>query len=457
MDETAVVTVFLRNESEVLLLERSDEVGSYAGRWGAVAGHAEGDPDGAAREEIAEETGLDPETQVSIVRRGEAFPVADEALGTRWRVHPYLFETQERSIEPNWETAAWEWVPPTDILRRETVPEFWTSYDRVRPTVATVADDREHGSSWLSIRALEVLRDEAALGTTDRADAPGPAGLRETAGDLVDARPAMPVLRNRVDRAMHEATRVDRVDAGDHDTRSADGNEPSDGPAPAALEAAATAGIERARRVDEAAAGVAADRIAGVRVATLSRSGTVRAALTRKDPEAVLVSTSRPGGEGVDVAADLSAEGLAVTLTSDAALPAELARWSADVLLVGADAVLPDGHVVNKVGTRGAAIAAAQEGVDVLVVASTDKVDAAVTDPAAVDREPGAMGPLAERADGVTEANPTFDVTPPALVDALLTEEGALAPGDVEAVVAAHRERAAWRGGDGADERRGPT
>ena len=45
-EATDVVTVFLRNGGAVLLLRRSDEVGSYRGRWGAVAGHAEGGPDG---------------------------------------------------------------------------------------------------------------------------------------------------------------------------------------------------------------------------------------------------------------------------------------------------------------------------------------------------------------------------------------------------------------------------
>ena len=47
MDESHVVC-FLRNRGEVLLLRRSDQAGSYAGRWNAVAGHVEGDPDGAA-------------------------------------------------------------------------------------------------------------------------------------------------------------------------------------------------------------------------------------------------------------------------------------------------------------------------------------------------------------------------------------------------------------------------
>ena len=38
MDERSVVTVFLRTGGEVLLLRRSDEVGSYRGKWGALLG-----------------------------------------------------------------------------------------------------------------------------------------------------------------------------------------------------------------------------------------------------------------------------------------------------------------------------------------------------------------------------------------------------------------------------------
>jgi len=38
---TEVVTAFLRHGPDVLLFERSDAVGSYPGRWGGVAGHAD--------------------------------------------------------------------------------------------------------------------------------------------------------------------------------------------------------------------------------------------------------------------------------------------------------------------------------------------------------------------------------------------------------------------------------
>ena len=435
---TAVVTCFLRNDAAVLLFRRSEAVGSYRGLWGAVAGHAEGDPDAAARQEVREETGLDP-ADLAFVRAGDPFEVCDEE--GQWLVHPYLFDCPTRAVDPNWETEAHEWVPPTAILRRETVTDLWESYDRVRPRVETVASDTDHGAASLSVRALEVLRDEAAL-----AGVGGPAGrkgsdsdgsadagwsrLVDLARELVTARPAMPVVANRVDRAVHEA-----------DERT-----------PASLETAVAAGIERALRADERAAASAAGRV-GDRVATLSRSGTVREALARAAPDAVLVAESRPGGEGVEVAEAAAATlDTTVTLTTDAAFPHQLVEWGADTLLVGADAVLPDGRVVNKAGTRGAALSATREGVDVVVAASVDKVrrngavDLEPRDPGEVYGSRGKAGE-SDREPNFAVRNPTFDVTPADAVTAV-GEDGAFDPA---AVAAAHRRRAAWRAGDDPD------
>jgi hypothetical protein len=51
-----------------------------------------------------------------------------------------------------------------------------------------------------------------------------------------------------------------------------------------------------------------------------------------------------------------------VTVHTDAAVAHVLATHDVDAVVVGADAVLSDGRVVNKTGTRAAAIAAANEG-----------------------------------------------------------------------------------------------
>lgn len=407
---TDVVTVFLRHGSAVLLLRRSEDVGSYPGQWGAVAGHAAGDPDAQARTEIDEETGLGD--AATLVRRGDPFEVEDPEHGT-WVVHPYLFDCDSRSVDPNWETADYEWVPPTELRRRDTVPELWRSYDAVRPSVETVAGDDDHGSAYVSLRALDVLRDEAAVAADGDGDWQALAG---TARALREAKPGMAVVRNRVNRAMAAADCT-----------------------PEGVEAAAREVASDAVDADQRAASAAADELRDADAAavfTLSRSGTVAAALRDADPERVLVAESRPGGEGVAVAESL-ADDFDVTLTADANVPAVVA--DADAVLVGADAVFPDGAVVNKVGTRAAALAARDADVPVFVVCAADKVA-----PERLPVEDGDPGALYDGDAPIDVRNPVFEVVPAALVDAVVTEDGPLDVDDVRALADDHREWADW-------------
>ncbi len=445
-DERHVVTVFLRNAGEVLLVRRSDEVGTYRGRWGGVSGYAEGDPEGAARWEIAEETGLGD--AATVVHRGEPLAVTDDDLSVRWVVHPFLFDCAGRDVRPNEEVAETAWVAPPDLRRRETVPKLWEAYDRVRPSVRTVETDTDHGSAWLSLRALEVLRDEASL-VSESEDGAAEAGedgaaeagedgaaeaewerLVDVATDLLDARPSMTALANRVNRAMSEASEAGR--------------------SPRSVERAAHAGIGRALDADRWAAKRAATRVADEHVLTLSRSGTVERALSRESEEGgerpthVSVAESRPAREGVGVAERLAEAGVDTTLLTDAAVAHVLSgglEREVDRVVVGADTVLPDGSVVNKTGTRGVAIAASNEGVPVDVVTATDKVATTVT---AVGEE----GPAEEVYDGdedIDVANPTFDRTPGAFVTRFVTERGVLGVEEVADVADELRALVAWR------------
>jgi translation initiation factor 2B subunit (eIF-2B alpha/beta/delta family) len=403
---THVVTCFLRHRTAILLGRRSDSVGTYVGRWAGISGYVEGDPAAAehdARREVREETGR---TDATLVRVGDPVEIDDDDRA--WTVHPFLFEVGSRNIAPNEEIAAHEWVSPPAIRERETVPGLWAAYAAVGPTAETVATDRTHGSAWISVRALEALRDRAAVADDD-------AAVAAVARDLRDARPSMAAVANRVNRVMARAART-----------------------PAAIRDRAAAAAESALDADDEAAARAAERCDGS-VVTLSRSGTVRSALERARP-AVLIGESRPAREGVDTAAGLAEAGLDVTLTTDAALPAELAAREPDAVLVGADAVLADGSVVNKVGTRGLSLAAARENVPVYAVAAADKVQPDTT----VHGESGETADLYDGAAPVSVANPIFDRTPADLVAGVVTERGVLDAEDVRAVAAEHRENGQW-------------
>ena len=171
------------------------------------------------------------------------------------------------------------------------------------------------------------------------------------------------------------------------------------------------------------------------------------------DPERVLVAESRPGGEGVGVAEELAEDGADVTLVTDAAVAYHLASGEVDAVLVGADTVLADGRVVNKVGTRGAALAAARADIPLYAVAARNKVAplyavaarnkvAPDAEPDLADADPNALY------DGdapLSVAAPLFDVTPADLVDGVITEDGVLDPADVAAVADEHQVLSSWR------------
>ncbi|MFC6989736.1 NUDIX domain-containing protein [Haloplanus sp. GCM10025708] len=413
----AVVTCFLRDRGDVLLVRRSD--GAYAGLWDGVSGRVEGDSADAgtdARRVLREVAGV---TDATLVRAGDPLEPRD---GPRERtVYPFLFDADEvprrsgsRAVDarkiheatPNAELAAVELAPPPAIRERSTVPGLWETYRRVAPTVATVRDDETHGSAWISRRALDVLRDAAAV-ADDWDD------VAAVARDLRAARPSMAAVENRVNRVLSTADRTpDAVRRG----------------AEAAIEAACDAG-------DEAAA-TAAERLSGT-VATLSRSGTVLSALRSARP-AVVVGESRPAREGVDAAERFAEAGLDATLTTDAALSALVG--GVDSVLIGADAVLADGSVVNKVGTRALALSAARADVPVYAVAAAAKIRPD-------DRMHGESGDPSAVYDGdadVSVSNPVFDRTPADLITGVVTERGVLDVDDVAAVAAEHRRHAAW-------------
>ena len=420
LEEKNVVTCFLRHRGEVLLLRRSKEVGSYQGRWGAVSGYVEETPEETAHREIEEETGLGRAAR--LTRRGEPFAVKDVALGTRWVVHPFLFDCAHRDLRLDWETTEAAWTTPTDILCRDTVPQLWTSYIRVAPTVETITADRIHGSATLSYRALEVLRDRAGW-LIDQQEDPqlAWADLCTLARRLLDARPSMAALRNRVNRVMHTSLEE---------------------PSAHTVEQEAVAGIVRAYAADERTAQQAAGYLAGRRVFTLSRSGTVLTALRRADPppSRIVVAASQPGGEGVAVADELAREGYNVLLVPDTALPQVFEGEKVDVVLIGADTILPSGRVVNKVGTHLAALAAKPHHVPFYVASASDKVS--------IDNmlhlEDGDPDDLYAGPAPLERFNPLFDVTPGKLLSGIITEDGVLAPVEMQDLAFELKMLAEW-------------
>lgn len=141
----------------------------------------------------------------------------------------------------------------------------------------------------------------------------------------------------------------------------------------------------------------------------------------------VYVLESRPMNEGRFLAIALRETGLRTVLAPDALGPSLAA--DADYVLVGADSVLRDASVVNKVGTYGLALAAADHGKPTYVACETLKFDArydAASWPGAPEmpaREVWETPP-----EAIDVANRYFEVTPGRLVTMVATERGSYAP-----------------------------
>jgi 8-oxo-dGTP diphosphatase len=131
LKERKVVTCFLESDGEILLLRRSERVGSYQGRWAGVSGYIETTADEQALTEIAEETGLSG-SDLKLAKKGRPLTIRDEELGVKWIVHPYLFNIKERGkIRIDWEHKESRWIKPEDIDIYQTVPQLKETLERV--------------------------------------------------------------------------------------------------------------------------------------------------------------------------------------------------------------------------------------------------------------------------------------------------------------------------------------
>jgi 8-oxo-dGTP diphosphatase len=121
-----VVTCILEHDGKILLLKRSNQVGTYRGLWGGVAGYVEEleEPYDTAIKEIRQEAGIEVDA-LELVRKGNPIEFSDTYDGRRynWIVYPFLFHIQSKElVQIDWEHEEYRWVHPSDVKRLETVP-----------------------------------------------------------------------------------------------------------------------------------------------------------------------------------------------------------------------------------------------------------------------------------------------------------------------------------------------
>ncbi len=196
--------------------------------------------------------------------------------------------------------------------------------------------------------------------------------------------------------------------------------------------------INRVELVKESVASLGSRRITdGDVILTHSFSTTVlklfEKAKERGIKFSVIVTESRPIGEGRIAASRISGLGIDTTLIVDSAVRFIMKRVSK--VFVGADAVAANGAVVNKAGTSAIALAAKEARVRTYVAAGTYKMGLETVFGELIEgivlNDADLIIPkerVDELAGKVLVRAPLFDVTPPEYIDAIITETGVLAP-----------------------------
>ncbi|MCC7484808.1 MAG: S-methyl-5-thioribose-1-phosphate isomerase [Burkholderiales bacterium] len=159
--------------------------------------------------------------------------------------------------------------------------------------------------------------------------------------------------------------------------------------------------------------------------------GVIRSAVAAGKAVSVYADETRPFLQGARLTAwELAQDGIPVTVIVDAAAGHLMSRGEIDVVIVGADRVAANGDVANKIGTYPLAVLARRHGLPFYVACPLSSVDPAIGRGADIPIEER-LGDEVTGHDGVRWApagvgarNPVFDVTPAALVSALITERG---------------------------------
>ncbi len=228
---------------------------------------------------------------------------------------------------------------------------------------------------------------------------------------------------------------------------------------PPTMAAAAREEAERLHAEEDAASAAiavhGAQLLAGTRrIATHCNTGALAAggqgtalavilALHERAAVHVLAGETRPLLQGARLTVwELARAGVAHELVVDGAMAGLIRRGEVDAVILGADRVAANGDTANKVGTYPLALAAGAAGIPFVVAAPTSTIDAALPDGdgIAIEERDGdevrGFGGVQTTLPGTAVRNPAFDVTPAALVTALVTERGLARPPDAASIAA---------------------
>ncbi len=163
--------------------------------------------------------------------------------------------------------------------------------------------------------------------------------------------------------------------------------------------------------------------------------GVIRYAWLQGKRIRVIATETRPLLQGSRLTIwELVRDRIPVKLISDNMVGYVMSKGLVNKVIVGADRILRTGHVANKIGTYSIAILASHHKIPFYVAAPTSTIDLNTTIDKVIIEERSAdevrtvLGRLYITVRDVEVYNPAFDITPPELVSAIITEKGIIKP-----------------------------
>lgn len=152
-------------------------------------------------------------------------------------------------------------------------------------------------------------------------------------------------------------------------------------------------------------------------------------------PFHVFADETRPLLQGSRITAyELRKNGIPTTVICDNMAATVMSQGKVQAVIVGTDRVAANGDVANKIGTLNVAILANHFNIPFYVAAPTSSIDLSLPDGSHIpieQRDPAEVSNgLGKQTapDDVDIYNPAFDVSPAALVTAIITEHGVVRP-----------------------------
>jgi len=171
--------------------------------------------------------------------------------------------------------------------------------------------------------------------------------------------------------------------------------------------------------------------------------GVIRSGVAHGKITSVYADETRPWLQGARLTAwELLQDGIPVTLIADSAAAYLMQQGKIQWIVVGSDRIAANGDVANKIGTYSLAVAAKYHGIKFMVAAPTSTIDMEMStgEGIPIESRPAdeVLAVMGQRvaAEGANSWNPVFDVTPASLVDAIVTEKGAIESPTTEKILA---------------------